>query len=394
MDFNKLKKRRDALNLLYSRWQPSPKFTARNLHDAEGYVLAENLHAVHNLPVVRASGMDGIAVNFDLFEKGMPPDTTKWRAGREYVRADTGDDFDDAYDTVIPIEQVIINDDGGIQLSKDLMLKRGMHVNGRGSRLKEGDPLAVKGTLLAARQLAVLAMGGITEVSVIEKPKVGFIPTGSELIPAGTPLARGQNIDSNSILAQFMLAEMGAEPMCYPIVKDKKEDLESVLDQALEECDFVIMNAGSSKGEEDLNTELLASKGELLCHGVAAVPGRPMGIAVISEKAVINLAGPMIAAFYGFDWIIRDMVCKWIGRPVPVRKTVEAVLTEDFSTPPPLERLAFMEVKKDKNQYTVRPYNRKADARLPSMMANGLFITKLGERGYKKGDPISVELLE
>ncbi len=60
---------------------------------AEGYgrVLAEDLYAIYSIPVVRASGMDGIAFNYDLIENGTNP--ADWRTGREYVRADTGDDL-------------------------------------------------------------------------------------------------------------------------------------------------------------------------------------------------------------------------------------------------------------------------------------------------------------
>ena len=71
------------------------------------------------------------------------------------------------------------------------------------------------------------------------------------------------------------LEEMGAECVPFPIVPDVQAALRSALYQALEEADIVILNGGSSKGSEDFNTRLMASEGELLFHGVSAVPGRP-----------------------------------------------------------------------------------------------------------------------
>lgn len=250
MDFSKLKKRNEAMDLLLENWAPRPETEFVELEDAEGYVLAENQYAAFSIPVVRASGMDGIAVRYDDFAEGIP-DTSSWIEGREYVRADTGDDFDDAYDTVIPIERVTILEQDGLSLDADVKIEKGMHVLGKGSMLWEGQLLAEKGTRLQGRHLADLASGGVCQVPVIRKPRVGFIPTGSELIPAGTTPRRGQNIDSNSILAKSMLREMGAEPICYPIVKDRQDELSQALDKALSECDIVIINAGSSKGKED-----------------------------------------------------------------------------------------------------------------------------------------------
>lgn len=393
MDFSKLKKRKEAMDLLLENWAPRPETEFVELEDAEGYVLAENQYAAFSIPVVRASGMDGIAVRYDDFSEGIP-DTSSWVEGREYVRADTGDDFDDAYDTVIPIERVTILEQGGISLDADLKVEKGMHVLGKGSMLWEGQLLAEKGTRLQGRHLAALASGGVCQVPVIRKPRVGFIPTGSELIPAGTTPRRGQNIDSNSILAKSMLREMGAEPICYPIVKDRQDELSQALDKALSECDIVIINAGSSKGKEDFNTRLLRSKGKLLCHGVAAVPGRPMGVAVIEGKAVINIPGPSMAAFYGLDWMIHSIVCKWLGIPLPKRPVVQAELEEDLPAPPFFERMAFVELSERDGKYFARPHERGEKGRRHAMSAEGVFVSSLGKGGLKKGEIIEVEWLD
>lgn len=392
MDFSKLTKREEALELLWENWRPTPRIAECDVTEAEGYVLAENQYAAFSIPVVRASGMDGIAVRYEDFANGLP-DTSGWTEGREYVRADTGDDFDDAYDTVIPIERVTILDSGGLSLDAELKVEKGMYVLGKGSMLWEGQLLAEKGTRLAGRHLAALAAGGVRSVPVIKKPKVGFIPTGSELIPAGNTPRRGQNIDSNSILANSMLREMGAEPVCYPIVKDRQGELAEALDKAVSQCDIVILNGGSSKGKEDFNTGLLRARGTLLCHGVAAVPGRPMGVAVIDGKAVINVAGPSMAAFYGLDWMLRAMVCGWLGTPLPKRPAVQAELLEDFPAPPFLERLAFVRLIEKEGRYFAMPHGRGEKGRPHAMSANGVFVSALGKGGYKKGDVIEVEWL-
>ena len=85
--------------------------------------------------------------------------------------------------------------------------------------------MLVRGTRIRPEHIACAAMAGRDSLRVYKKPVVAFIPTGSELVPAGTPVGRGQNINSNSPMAEAMIREMGGEPSIYPIVKDKKNEL-------------------------------------------------------------------------------------------------------------------------------------------------------------------------
>ena len=95
----------EALARIRDVWQPSPGTEEIPLEQCDGRIAAEDCVANVSLPVVRAAGMDGICVNFNLLENGIP-DASGWERGREYDRADTGDDFDDRYDTVLPIEWI------------------------------------------------------------------------------------------------------------------------------------------------------------------------------------------------------------------------------------------------------------------------------------------------
>ena len=56
---------------------------------------------------------DGIAVKSAAFANGMP-DTSSWKPGVDYVRADTGDDFPDAFDAVVMIEKAVVREDGSV----------------------------------------------------------------------------------------------------------------------------------------------------------------------------------------------------------------------------------------------------------------------------------------
>ncbi len=385
-----------ALELLFARWTPSPDAETVPLADCVGRVLAQDQFALYDLPKVRASTMDGVAVHAALFAEGVP-DTTGWRLGRDFIRADTGDDFDDAYDAVIAIEQVRLLPDGGIEILPNTRVFPGLNVKSCGADLRKGALLAKAGTRLTALDMAALAMGGLDAVPVLRRPRVGFLPTGSELVPPGSPLHRGQNFDTNSLLTAQLLREMGAEPLLHPIVRDDRGALRTAISTLLPQCDILLVNAGTSKGGEDYCAALLAEAGEVLFHGVAAVPGRPMSIAMVGGKPVMNLSGPTYAAFYSLDWAVRAMVCRYLGTPVPRRERVLATLTERFQMPPFFSLLASFHVERlADGSYIATPLalrGPKAVGTAASLTAEGVYVTSLGEKPHEAGETIEIELL-
>jgi molybdopterin molybdotransferase/putative molybdopterin biosynthesis protein len=393
MDIKFLPTPQQVLEVFFAQFNVQPRIEYVSLAEAAGRVLAENQFSSHSLPVVRSSMMDGIAVKSVMFQNGTP-DTKDWISGIDYIRADTGDDFDDCFDAVIKIEDVSFEEDGVLKINQSVEVFQGLNVNGHGSMLQEADALMEKNRTIRPNDLAALAMGGVSEVPVYQKPRVAFIPVGSELIPPGIPLTRGKNIETNSLMAMHMLKEMGAEPICYPIVEDNQEPMRQALHTAMEKADVVIINGGSSKGDEDFSTRLLREEGKLLFHGVAAGPGRPMGIAIIKDKPVINIPGPVLAAFYGLEWCIRPIICRYLSLPIPQRQRIKGTLLDDMNCPPMMEFICMVDVKRNAaSEYEIQPRLRGSASMAATMSANALFISPIGGSLYKKGTQIEVELL-
>lgn len=384
--------REQVIKTLFENWMPEDKTELVPTEDALNRVLARDYEAVYAIPVVRASGMDGVAVISDRFTEGIP-DTSGWKLGVDFVRADTGDDFDDRYDAVIPIEKVTITEDGGLIIDPDVQVRENNNVRPRGSTIREGEPVGRKNRRLRSFDLACLAMGGITEVEVYKQPKVAFLPTGTELVPLGAEVTRGKNIDSNSILVKNMLLEMDAEPVLFPITGDDREKLAAVLEQALTQADVVILSGGSSKGEEDFNARILEERGAALFHWVAAAPGKPMCVAVIDNKPVINVPGPPVAMFYGMDWCIRAIVHRLLHIPMPKRQTITGTLTEEITYPPHMEILCMMDIANTENGYQVRQKPWKGGSMVNTLGAGAFYITDMNVSGKHPGDKLEITLL-
>jgi molybdopterin molybdotransferase/putative molybdopterin biosynthesis protein len=384
--------RRETLEALFERWTPRVSVETTSVSEALGRVTARDVFAVHDLPVARASAMDGVAVSSRMFSGGIP-DTSSWRDGVDYARADTGDDFDDGFDAVVQIESVTFLDGGGLALDEGVRVTAGMNVRPRGGAVSKGDTLVRAGTRLRPFDLAALVMGGVTEVAVKARPVVAFIPTGSELVAPGAVPERGRNIDCNSIMAEKMLEEMGASPVMFPIARDEPGVLRAALDRAAQVADIIIINAGSSKGGEDYNTAALRERGEFITHYVRAAPGRPMSVALLDGKPVINVPGPPLAAYFVMDWCVSEIAARFLGCPPPSRRRAAATVTESIDASGGMELLRKLRVEESGGAYTATPLNSRSARTVETLTAGGQYVTSPGAGAIPAGAQIEIELL-
>ena len=395
-DLTGMLSKEEVIEKLFGVWNVQTGVEEIDVIDAAGRTLAQDYFAMYNQPVVRASGMDGVAVKSAAFADGMP-DTSKWVLGVDYVRADTGDDFDDAYDSVIAIENVTLLPEGGIKISEDVEFKPGMNVQPCGANIKQGTQVGRAGTVLAPAHLAALVLGGYGKINVYKKPVIAFIPSGSELIPAGETLQRGQNFDSNSIMVKSMLEKMGAQVRLHPIIKDKKSEVAGALDEMIEEADVVILNAGTSKGSEDFCVMYLQEHGNMLFHGVKSVPGRPMSITIYKDKPVINMSGPAVGALNGCLWLMAPVIDRMLAHKKPMYiPTAEVTLTDELGFPPFMSVFSGLELGQDEEGNLIATpipgRGPKARGMSAPLMADAYYMSSLGEHPHQAGEKIRVIL--
>jgi molybdopterin molybdotransferase/putative molybdopterin biosynthesis protein len=123
-------------------------------------------------------------------------------------------------------------------------------------------------------------------------------------------------------------------------------------------------------------------------------------MAVIDNRPVINLPGPMPATYFGMDWCVRAVVCRFLGIPLPVRPVVRAVLRGECprrGLPGGFEFFSRMILVRSKESggvnyeaYPVPP--RRVPGMRTAGFHNGQYIFR-GPRPALPGDEIDVELL-
>ena len=387
------KSRFEGMADLLARCRFEPRVETVPLLQANGRVAARDVHSLNTLPNALTSAMDAIAVRYDDFVAGMP-DTSGWTRGADYEFCNTGIAVPAGFDTAIAIENVSF-DEGRLVLS-DAPSFRGEHTIDPGTSMKAGDLLIEAGQKIVPALVGLAAQGGLTELEVIARPRVAFIPSGNELAPAGTELEPGQNVECNSLVLAAKLVDWGAEPIIAEICPDKWDVIKQVIVEQLAVADILVVNAGSSKGTDDLTIEIIEEMGEVLNHEFCHGPGRHSSLSIVQGKPVVGIAGPPIGAEFCFDWYVKPLVDAYYGRAMDWPHTLWAMLTEDVPMRPrAVDVVRRVKLERDDAGYllaTPLPNDMKPVLKMCAL-ADGLLVVDKNSHGFRAGDQVEVELV-
>lgn len=182
-----------------------------------------------------------------------------------------------------------------------------------GSDIKKGSLLLKKGTVLGPRFIGLLASQGIKEILVKKSPKIAYFSTGNEILPIDGQLEEGKIYDINSFTIIGSIKEQGCDALFLGILEDDKELIKQKIGEALEMADFLLLSGGSSLGEEDLTAEAVKELGEVLVHGIAIKPGKPVLIGKVKNKLILGLAGYPTSALSNFYILVLPMIDRMLG---------------------------------------------------------------------------------
>ena len=294
----------------------SPRTETVDLRHAPGRVLAQDIVAAEDIPPFDRTTVDGYAVvAADTFGAGasLPAELTvvgeiamgeapafSLKRG-ECAKIATGGMLPFGADAAVMVEHT----DGldGVCLCY-AGVSPGANVTKRGDDVAAGSVALKKGTVLGAKEIGVLAMLGVYDVPVFQKPAVAVISTGDEIV-TGTP-KEGQMRDVNSFLLAAALEDAGCEVRTYGAVKDQKDAITAALKDCLQTADAVLISGGSSAGTRDMTVQILGELGEVFFHGIAMKPGKPTIFGMAQGKPVFGLPGHPLAAYFVCRLIVLD----------------------------------------------------------------------------------------
>ena len=358
--------------------------------EADGRTVSEDLSAPYALPGRDASGCDGIAVRFADFAAGLP-DTSGWTEGREFAYSNTGVALPEEFDTVIPIEEVEKRGKGiSVRTAPE---RRGEEVQPAGSQIRTGEILVHRGETLTPDALGNLRAAGFQSVPVFAKPRVLFLPTGDELVPAGGNVPVGKNVESNGVMVCAMLKRYGCQAAMGGIIPDDPAELETVLLRGVRQADMVVIGAGSSKGSKDFTMDVLEKLGTVVVQELGVAPGKHCSLTLIDGIPVLGIPGPpggarLISQYYlqaSADLLMAGR------RREPMR--VSARLTADV----PGRWIDFMQPVRlfwEDGVLCAEPLTLFGKTRAASRQSVAQILYCLKEKGFSAGETVVVEVPE
>lgn len=357
--------------------------------DACGRVIKDAAYAHICSPHYNASAMDGVAVKAAVtFAASERTPVTLTPA--DYTVVDTGDPLPDKADSVIMVEDLIEGENGNYDIISSVVPWQ--NVRQVGEDICMGDMIAPSGTTLTPSLCGALLAGGITEIEVIKKPLVGIIPTGDEIVTPTADPKKGDIIEFNSTVFKGMLNGFNAESKLYPITPDKKDLIKSAIETALAECDIVLVSAGSSAGRDDYTSEIIASLGTVLVHGIAVKPGKPAVLGEALGKPVIGLPGYPVSAIVIMDEIVSEVVAMYYGKPRLTGETVKATLAKKIVSSLKYSEYVRVSLGRIGGKLSASPLARGAGVITSFTKADGVLIIPQNCEGIEAGEEVEIRL--
>ena len=298
---------------------------------AKGRIIAQPVVARRSVPHYAGSAMDGFAVRAaDTRQAALQhpvlltvvPVGAECREG-QVVPVDTGDVLPAGTDSVIMLEHATVKAD---RLEIGAAAHAGQHVRQIGEDIENGAILLPKGTSVGPAEIAAAMAAGTDQVTVMARPRITVIPTGDEIVDSADELPAGRIRDVNSYMLAALFEGWGAEVRRHSVIPDDKFQLSRAVATAVADSDLVVMNAGTSGGAGDFTRSVLDSLGQVVCHGVAIRPGRPVLLALVDGKPVIGLPGYPVSCLLTATLFLKELLHEYQRRPLPPRQIVRARL--------------------------------------------------------------------
>jgi len=294
-----------------------------SLSETVGRVLATDIRSDIDLPDFARSIMDGFAVQgsstFGASE-GNPAylnlkgtvamgESSNLAVGPgEAVRISTGGMLPAGADSVVMVEHTEAIDDTTIEVHRSVA--PGQNMIAVGEDIKKGEIALAGGSRIRPQEAGMLAALGCQTVTVFQKPIIGIISTGDEIVPVQETPGPGRIRDINTYTLLGLVQQLGATALVYGIVHDDYKALLAKCTQALTECDMILVSGGSSVGARDFTIDVISAMpdSEILFHGISISPGKPTILARVQNKAFWGLPGHVVSAMVVFSRIVKPFI--------------------------------------------------------------------------------------
>ncbi|MEA1975382.1 MAG: molybdopterin biosynthesis protein, partial [Bacillota bacterium] len=381
----------EAKEKWYKNFELFTEIETIDIRDAVGRIVAKELIAINSTPHYHASAVDGIAVKSQDTQGASDINPKKLIINRDFEYVDTGDQVKDGYNAVIMIEDLNEVEDGNVEIEKSIT--PWANVRNIGESLVKGQLILSKFQEINSYAIGQVLETGLIKVEVFKKPLVEFIPTGTELLEAGSKLEAGKLIEYNSHILSSLATTWGADIYRNEIVDDDYNIIKEKIIKASQRSDFIVVLSGSSAGSEDYTSHIIEELGEVYVHGVSIKPGGPVILGKVNNKPVIGVPGYPVAAALNFRLFGRKIIYNLKGQSEPVDTIVKAKVKTKI-----ISKLGFREFVRVKltmmdNELVIIPLKRASGVIGTMVEADGFLIISEFSEGINRNEIVDVTLI-
>lgn len=363
-----------------------------NVLDSLDRMTYEAVYAKNSSPHYNAAAMDGIAVNSESTKGATEANPKILLKGKDFEYINTGNPIEDPFNAVIMIEDVIEIQEGEIQILNGA--SPWQHIRPIGEDIVATEMILSSKHNIRPVDLGALICGGIKTINVYKKPKVGILPTGSEIVEEIGEERIGKIADSNSRVFEGLINEYGGEPKRYSPVEDNYDKLKNSILKGVEENDMLLINAGSSAGTKDYTVKLIRELGEVFVHGIALKPGKPTILGIIKGKPVLGIPGYPVSSFLVVDMFVKELVYRYIGKDDEKERIVDAFISRRVVSSLKNKELVRISLGLVHGKLIATPLSGGAGVTMSLVKADGIVTIPQNLEGIEAGEKVEVKLLK
>lgn len=374
---------------------------------AVGRVLSAPVWAKISSPHYHASAMDGFAVRAEETVGASLTAPLILQISSQSHYLDTGDPLPKEFNAVIPIENTeALNEDGEISDDRrnpaKIRIRESVqpwhHIRVVGEDMVATQLVLPENHTLQAHDLGAIIGSGNAAIEVYQKPRITVIPTGTELVEIGTPLKTGDILEYNAIMLTAKVNQWGANGNRISIVEDDFNKIKEAVQEATEDSDLILLNAGSSAGAEDFSSKVIDFLGEVLVHGIAVRPGHPVILGVIDKKdntkiPIIGVPGYPVSAAMTVDTFVKPFLNQWFCMETIKEEAIEAKLIRNLVSNAGDDDFVRVVIGKIGKEYITTPLARGAGVISSLVKADGILKVPSGSQGFRAGEKVKINLI-
>src|SRR5215471_16136147 len=341
-------------------------------------VLTEPICAAGPIPASDRATLDGFAIQASASLGASAYNPMRL----PLIAVAAGDALPAGTDAVVPFELAELDGQSFIEIVEPVAA--GDNVEQQGAVATIGAVLAAAGMRLAARHIGLLTNAGVSDITVVRRPRVRLL--------VAKPTREGAWDDSNGPMICAAVERDGGMIEKSVAVERNQMAIRAALLEPGADVAFVL--GGTGPGRDDHSAAALGEAGELAIHGVALLPGETTGLGRIGRNMpVVLLPGPPASCLWGYELFAGRAIRRLGGRgaDLPYRSREMITARKIVSSLGMTEICPVRCASGD----TVEPLPSFAETGLTAAVsADGFVIVPQGSEGCSQGARVTVYLYQ